>query len=198
MGNKIDIREPELESRAQAIAEAIGQAAEEAAERAATAWRESESARRDAARTLERQGREVSKWWRRAWRNDIRPVLRRAWSRRTVALGAAGAAVPASRQLIEDAAAELGLRPRQERHWGAFLAGIVIGGLTGVLVALLTAPKPGAETREELASRAREAAEALVQARRYRDEALADLAGLPIAPERRTELRFLLESVIAI
>lgn len=160
MGNKIDIREPELESRAQAIAEAIGQAAEEAAERAATAWRESESARRDAARTLERQGREVSKWWRRAWRNDIRPVLRRAWSRRTVALGAAGAAVPASRQLIEDAAAELGLRPRQERHWGAFLAGIVIGGLTGVLVALLTAPKPGAETREELASRAREAAEA--------------------------------------
>ena len=29
MGNKIDIREPELESRAQAIAEAIGQAAEE-------------------------------------------------------------------------------------------------------------------------------------------------------------------------
>lgn len=160
MGNKIDIREPELESRAQAIAEAIGQAAEEAAERAASAWRESESARRDAARTLERQGREVSKWWRHAWRKDIRPVLRRAWNRRTVALGAAGAAVPASRQLIEDAAAELGLRPRQERHWGAFLAGIVIGGLTGVLVALLTAPKPGAETREELASRAREAAEA--------------------------------------
>ncbi|HJT64793.1 MAG TPA: YtxH domain-containing protein [Candidatus Limnocylindria bacterium] len=160
MGNKIDIREPELESRAQAIAEAIGQAAEEAAERAATAWRESESARRDAARTLERQGREVSKWWRQAWRKDIRPVLRRVWNRRTVALGAAGAAVPASRQLIEDAAAEFGLRPRQERHWGAFLAGIVIGGLTGVLVALLTAPKPGAETREELASRAREAAEA--------------------------------------
>jgi gas vesicle protein len=160
MGNKIDIREPELESRAQAIAEAIGQAAEEAAERAATAWRESESARRDAARTIERQGREVSKTLRNAWRKDIRPVLRRAWNRRTVALGAAGAAVPASRQLIEDAAAELGLRPRQERHWGAFLAGIVIGGLTGVLVALLTAPKPGAETREELASRAREAAEA--------------------------------------
>jgi YtxH-like protein len=159
MGNKIDIREPELESRAQAIADAIAQAAEEAAERAALAWRESEPARRDAARTIERQGRELGKWWRRAWRGEIRPGLRRIWSRRTVALGAAGAAVPASRQLIEDAAAELGLRPRQKRHWGAFLAGIVIGGLTGVLVALLTAPKPGAETREELALRAREAAE---------------------------------------
>ncbi len=40
-------------------------------------------------------------------------------------------------------------------------------------------------------------AEALTQARRYRDAALADLEGLPIEPERRAELRFLLESVIA-
>jgi hypothetical protein len=160
MGTKIDIKEPELESRAQAIAEAIAQAAEEAADRAAAAWRESEPVRRDAAKTIERQGRELGKWWRQAWRKDIRPGLRRLWSRRTVALGAVGAAVPASRELIEDAAAELGIRPKSERHWGAFLAGIVIGGLTGMLVAMLTAPKPGAETREELASRAREAAEA--------------------------------------
>ena len=34
------------------------------------------------------------------------------------------------------------------------------------------------------------------EARRYRDEALSDLEGLPIDPERRGELRFLLESVI--
>ena len=160
MGKTAAINEQDVDSRAQAIAEAIAQAAEEAAEKATVAWRESEPARRDAARALEHQGRELGKWSRRVWRQDIRPGLRHLWSRRTVALGAAGAAVPASRQLIEDAAAELGLRPRQERHWGAFLAGIVIGGLTGVLVALLTAPKTGAEVREELAARARDAAEA--------------------------------------
>jgi hypothetical protein len=159
MGKTIDIKEPELESRAQAIAEAIAEAAEEAAERAAAAWHESEPARRDAARTLERQGRELGKWWTKMWRKEIRPGLRRAWSRRTVALGAAGAAVPASKQLIEDAAAELGLRPRQERHWGAFLAGMMIGAVTGVIVALMTAPKSGAETREEIATRARDVAE---------------------------------------
>ena len=40
--------------------------------------------------------------------------------------------------------------------------------------------------------------EALARAGRYRDEALSDLEGLPIDPERRVELRFLLESVITI
>ena len=44
--------------------------------------------------------------------------------------------------MIEDAAAELGLRPKNERHWGAFLVGILIGAATGVVIALLTAPKP--------------------------------------------------------
>jgi hypothetical protein len=159
MGRTVELREPDLESRAQAIAEAIAQAAEEAAERAAEAWRESKPVRREAARTIERQGREFGKWWSRTWRHDIRPGLRRAWTRRTVALGAAGAAVPASRQLIEDAAAELGLRPRHERHWGAFIAGIVIGAATGAIIALLTAPKPGAEVRDEIATKARDVAE---------------------------------------
>ena len=159
MGRTIEMREPELESRVQAIADAIAQAAEEAAERAAEAWRESKPVRREAAKTIERQGREVGKWWRHAWRNDIRPGLRRAWNRRTVALASAGAAVPASRQIIEDAAAELGLRPRHERHWGAFVAGLVIGAVTGALVAIPTAPKPGAEVREEIATRARDVAE---------------------------------------
>ncbi len=160
MGKTIEITETDLDSRAQAVADAIAQAAEEAAERATAAWRETQPVRRDAAKALERQGREIGKWTRKMWRQELRPNLRRLWSRRTVALGAAGAAVPASRQLIEDAAAELGLRPRSERHWGAFLVGIIIGAATGVVVALLTAPKPGAQTREELASRARDAAEA--------------------------------------
>ncbi|MGH2462670.1 MAG: YtxH domain-containing protein [Candidatus Limnocylindria bacterium] len=150
----------EVTQRGQALAEAIAQAAEEAAQRASIAWRDSRPARREVARAVERQGREVGKWSRQVWRQDIRPGLRRFWNRRTVALGAAGAAVPAGRQLIEDAAAELGLRPRQDRHWGSFFAGIVIGALTGAIIAILTAPKPGRETRDELATRAREAADA--------------------------------------
>jgi gas vesicle protein len=159
MGRTIEMKEPELESRVQAIAEAISQAAEEAAERAAEAWRESRPVRREAAKTIERQGREVGKSLRHAWRHDIRPGLRRAWNRRTVALASVGAAVPASREIIEDAAAELGLRPRHERHWGAFVAGMLIGAITGALIAILTAPKPGAEVREEIATRARDVAE---------------------------------------
>ena len=157
MSKTIDTQELDLESRAQAIAEAITKAAEEAAERANEAWRESRPARREAAKTLERQGREVGKWTRNMWRREIRPGLKRFWNRRTVAIGAAGAAVPA---MIEDAAAELGLRPRHERHWGAFLFGIAVGAVTGVIVALLTAPKSGEATREEIATRARDAAEA--------------------------------------
>jgi hypothetical protein len=62
--------------------------------------------------------------------------------------------------MIEDAAAELGLRPRHERHWGAFLFGIAVGAVTGVIIALLTAPKSGEATREEIVTRARDAAEA--------------------------------------
>jgi len=150
----------EVVERGQALADAITEAAEEAAQRASTAWRESRPARRDVARAVERQSRELGKLSGQVWRQNIRPGLRRVWNRRTVALGAAGAAVPAGRQLIEEAAAELGLRPRQDRHWGSFFAGIVIGALTGALVAILTAPKPGRETREELTARAREAADA--------------------------------------
>jgi len=150
----------EVAQRGQALADAIAQAAEEAAQRASIAWRESQPVRREVARTIERQGRQVGKWSRQVWRQDIQPGLRRAWNRRTVALGAAGAAVPAGRQLIEEAASELGLRPRQDRHRGSFFAGILLGALTGALVAILTAPKSGRETRDDLASRAREAAEA--------------------------------------
>jgi geranylgeranyl diphosphate synthase type I len=60
-------------------------------------------------------------------------------------------------------------------------------------------PMPQPEVDEVLAilERSGARAEALARARRYRDEALSDLAGLPIAPERQAELRVLLESVIA-
>lgn len=150
----------EVAQRGQALADAIAQVAEEAAQRAASAWRESQPVRKDMARAFERQGREVGKWSRQMWRDEIRPNLKRAWNRRTIALGAAGAAVPAGRQLIEEAVADLRLRPRQDRHWGSFFAGILIGALVGALAALLTAPKPGRETREELATKAREAADA--------------------------------------
>jgi YtxH-like protein len=149
----------EVAQRGQALADAIAQVAEEAAQRASSAWRESRPVRRDMARAFERQGREVGKWSRQMWRDEIRPNLKRAWNNRTIALGAAGAAVPAGRQLIEDAVADLGRRPRQDRHWGSFFAGILIGALVGALAAILTAPKPGRETREELATKAREAAD---------------------------------------
>lgn len=163
MPNKIvetnELTADEVVQRGQAIAEAIGQAAEEAAQRAAAAWEESRPVRREVAKTIERQGRDISKWSMQVWRKDIRPGLRQMWNRRTVALGAAGAAVPAGRQLFEEAASELGWKARQDRHWGSFFAGIVIGAISGVLIAVLTAPKPGQETRDEIATRAREAAE---------------------------------------
>ncbi len=159
MSKTIEITEHDLDSRAQAVADAIAKAAEEAAERAAAAWKESEPVRRDVAKTIEREGRQLGKQVRRFWQKQAQPAFRKLWSRRTVAIGAAGAAVPASKQIIEDAAAELGILPKKSRHWGAFLAGIVIGGATGVIIALLTAPKPGAETREELTAKAKEAAE---------------------------------------
>ena len=62
-----------------------------------------------------------------------------------------------------------------------------------------TGPMSQSEVEEVLAILERSGAhtEAVAQARRYRDEALSDLEGLPLHPDRRAELRFLLESVIA-
>jgi len=116
--------------------------------------------RREVAKTIERQSRDIGKWSIRMWRKEIRPGLRQMWNRRTLALSAAGAAVPAGRQLIEEAASEFGLKTRQDRHWGSFFAGILIGAISGAVIAILTAPKSGQQTREVIAVRAREAAEA--------------------------------------
>ncbi|HEX2193571.1 MAG TPA: YtxH domain-containing protein [Candidatus Limnocylindria bacterium] len=41
----------------------------------------------------------------------------------------------------------------------AFLLGVVVGAAAGAIVALLTTPKPGREMRDELAVKARDAAE---------------------------------------
>ena len=101
--------------------------------------------------------RDARKWPRRAWSDWVRPAAGNVWKRRTVALGAAGAAVPASRELVDAAAVRLGLKRREERHWGVFFLGLLLGMIGGALIAILTAPKPGREMRNELAARAREA-----------------------------------------
>jgi hypothetical protein len=145
----------QLAKRGRTLAQAIGEAAETASGRAATTWRDAEPMRREAART----GREALIWGRRTWRREMRPGISRLWSSRTAALGAAGAALPVARELIDDAAVRLGIRSRREkRHWGTFFAGLLIGAAAGLVAAMLTAPKAGREMRGELAETARDAA----------------------------------------
>jgi gas vesicle protein len=153
----------QVAKRGRAIAAAVGDAAETASEQAAATWRDAEPMRREAARA----GRDALRWGRRRWRSDLQPGIDRLWSNRAVALGAAGAAVPVAKEILDDAAVRLGIRRRREqRHWGAFFIGMLIGAAAGVVAAMLTAPKAGREMRDELAVRAREAAgDAAVKAR---------------------------------
>jgi gas vesicle protein len=141
------------------VAAVLADATSSAADMAGDAWKESEPSRREAAKAVRRASKDTAKWWNRTWRKEIQPGARDLWKRRTMALGAAGVAIPASRELIDDAAVRLGLKQRDERHWGAFFLGLIVGAGVGALVAMLTAPKPGTEIREELASKAREASE---------------------------------------
>ena len=83
----------ELSTRGRALAGAIGEAAETASERAAAAWRDAEPMRRDAAKA----GRQALRWGRSTWTAEMLPGINRLWSKRTVALGAAGAAIPVAR-----------------------------------------------------------------------------------------------------
>jgi hypothetical protein len=141
--------------RGRALVAALGEAAEMASERAATSWRDAEPIRRDAARAARKALREGT----RTWNREVLPGLNRLWSKRTMALGAAGAAVPVARELIDDAAVRMGIRTRREpRHWGAFLGGLVLGAAAGLIAAILTAPKAGREIRDELAGTAKDAA----------------------------------------
>jgi hypothetical protein len=139
------------------VAAVLADATSTAADRAGDVWKESAPSRREAAKAVRRASKDTAKWWNRTWRKEIQPGARDLWKRRSVALGAAGVAIPASRELIDDAAVRLGLKQREERHWGAFFLGLIVGAAVGALVAMLTTPKPGTELREELATKAREA-----------------------------------------
>lgn len=143
---------------AAAIAETAGTAAEHASEIANDMWRDSAPQRRDAMKSADRMRRDAYKWGRKAWLKQLQPALRNAWSRRAAAIGAAGLAVPASRELVDQARIRLGIRQREERRWRFFFLGLLIGAVGGAIAALLTAPRPGREVRDELATRAREAA----------------------------------------
>jgi hypothetical protein len=61
----------------------------------------------------------------------------------------------------------LGIRHRkEERHWGAFFVGMLLGAAAGIVAAMLTAPKAGRQMRDELAVTAKATAkDAAVMAR---------------------------------
>ena len=150
----------QLAKRGQELARAVGQATESVSQRAEEAWKDSAPQRRDAEKAARRASRDALRWGRRTWQSDVRPNLRDLWGRRAAALAAAGAAVPAGRELVDDAAVKLGIRQRREqRHWTAFFLGLLIGAVAGAAIAILTTPKPGREMRDELAGRARDAAD---------------------------------------
>lgn len=148
----------EMAKRGQDIASAIADRGADVGDLAGEAWRDSRPARRDAAKRLSRATNDAAKWSDDTWRSTLRPALRDLWKQRTIAIGAAGAAVPASRELVDTAAVRLGIKQREERHWGAFFMGLLLGAAAGAAVALLTAPKRGSEMRQELATRADELA----------------------------------------
>jgi gas vesicle protein len=162
-----------ITQRSRDLAAAVGDATEAAVERAGETWRETAPVRREAIKNLNRASSDAGKWGNRAWRKELQPRVRDLWKRRAVALGAAGAAIPAGRELAETAAERLGLKQREERHWGAFFLGLVLGAVGGVIAALLTAPKPGSELREELAEKAQEAAGVVTE----KAQAVAESAG---------------------
>jgi gas vesicle protein len=128
------------------------------AERGSEAWRDTKPIRRDAAKRVSRAADDTARWSTRTWRNALMPALDDLWKRRTLAVGAAGAAIPAGREIVDTAAQRLGLKQREERHWGAFFLGLLLGAAAGAVVAMLTTPKRGSEMRRELGVRADEIA----------------------------------------
>ncbi len=139
---------------------AVGEASDNVAHRAEEAWKESAPQRREAEKAARHAIRDAMRWGRRTWQHDVRPELRKLWKQRKVAIATAGAAIPAGRELVEDAAVRAGIRERREnRHWAAFFLGILIGAAAGAVIAILTTPKPGREMRDDLAEKARDAAD---------------------------------------
>lgn len=148
----------ELAKRGQDVAGVIAERGAEVGDLANEAWRDSRPVRRNAAKRISRATDDAAKWSDSTWRKSLRPMLRDLWKQRTLAVGAAGAAVPAGRELVDTAAVRLGLKQREERHWGAFFLGLLLGAAAGAVVALLTTPKRGEEMRQELTTRADELA----------------------------------------
>lgn len=149
----------QMTRRGQEVAAVLGERSAEVGELAGEAWRDSAPMRRDAAKRLAVARRDAARWSDRTWRRTVRPHMKDLWNQRTVAVGAAGAAVPVGRELVDTAAVRLGIRQRrEERHWAAFFLGLVLGGIAGAVAALLTAPKRGEEMRQELSARADELA----------------------------------------
>jgi len=146
----------EVAQRGQDVAGIIAERGADLGDRASEVWRDTRPLRRDAAKRATKAGSEAAHWSDRTWRSSLRPMLKDLWKRRTVAIGAAGAAVPAGRELVDSAAVRLGLREREERHWGAFFLGLLVGAAAGAIVALLTAPKRGSEMRREIGVKADE------------------------------------------
>ena len=146
----------EMARRGQEVAGVLAERGAEVGDRASVAWRDARPLRRDAAKRLSRATDDAARWSDQTWRRAVRPALKDLWNRRTLALGAAGAAVPASRELVDTAAVRLGLRQQEERHWGAFFFGLVLGAIGGAIAALLLAPKRGDEMRRDLTVRAEE------------------------------------------
>lgn len=152
----------EMARRGQDVAGVIAERGAEvgslAGSMASDAWKDSRPLRRDAAKRIAEVTEDASKWSEHTWSKSLRPALKDLWKRRTVAIGAAGAAVPVGRELVNDAAERLNLRKREERHWGAFFLGLLLGAAAGAIVAMLTTPKRGSEMRRELGERADEIA----------------------------------------
>lgn len=148
----------ELARRGQEVAGQLAERGTEIGSLAEDAWRDSQPMRRDATKRLARASRDTAKWSDRAWRKQLRPLLKDLWNRRTVAIGAAATAVPAGREIIDTTAARLGLKEREERRWGSFFFGMLLGIAAGAIAAMLLTPKRGSEMRKELTARADELA----------------------------------------
>lgn len=142
------------------VAGIIAERGADVGERATEAWKETRPLRREAAKRVSEATGDAAKWSDGLWRGAVAPALSDLWKRRTIAAGAAGAAVPASRELLESAAVRLGLKERQRaeerRRWGAFFLGLALGAIAGTIAALLTTPKRGSDVRRELGVRADE------------------------------------------
>lgn len=148
----------EVARRGQELAGILAERGSEVGLLANDAWRDTAPTRRRASRQMGRTTHDLAKWSDRTWRKSLRPMLRDMWKQRRLAMGAAAAAIPAGREVVDEATSRLGLRRREERHWGSFFLGLLIGAAAGAIVALLTTPKRGTEMRHDLGAKADELA----------------------------------------